>query len=252
MKRWWIPAIVLAVIVVAGCSKDEGPTQPPPQPPQPGNYMPLAVGNWWVYSRVELDTNGNVRPGTERRDSVVVEDTLERKGRTWYLLQHYDEWGNRWILSFVAVEGNKLYLHELLDALSSAVVADFSGQPWVQRASFRWDDAEISGYEGILSGVQTLSGRHVGRESILIRERGQTVQAEKFELVFRIDATLESGGRQIPVQFQQVLIFWFAANIGQVAERFQPAVLTARLPEGQRQTRTEGEFRTLLNYWVQQ
>jgi hypothetical protein len=105
MKRWWIPAAALAVLVMVGCSKEE-----PTQPSQPKNYMPLAVGNWWVYSRVELDTNGNEKRGTEWRDSTVVVDTVRIAGKTAYALAIY-RGGGAVDTTYMALEGNKLYMY---------------------------------------------------------------------------------------------------------------------------------------------
>jgi hypothetical protein len=75
-------------------------------------------------------------------------------------------------------------------------MVDFSGQSWSTQDSVRLDSME--GYRGTFIGVAQLSGRRVGSEAVQIRERGQTVQAEKFELKLSIIGNFEVQGIWIP------------------------------------------------------
>jgi hypothetical protein len=258
MKRWWVPAAALAALAIVGCSKEE-----PTQPSQPKNYMPLAVGNWWVYSRVQLDTNGNVKPGMEWRDSTVVVGTVRIAGKTAYALVSYiDE--EAVDTTYVALEGNKLYMYMDTSGMFESpfrvfgpwmLVVDFSGQSWSTQAqdSIRVDDVELFGYRGTFIGVAQLSGRRVGSEAVQIRERGQMVQAEKFELKQSIIGNLETGGLRIPVRYEVPITMWFAENIGRVADRTGPGSLNVQLPPPlpPQQMKVEGgAANVLLNYQV--
>ncbi len=257
MKRWWISAAVFAALVVSGCSKDEGPTQPS----QPKNYMPLAVGNWWVYSRVELDTSGNVRPGTERRDSVVVVGTVQKAGKTAYaLVSHYQ--GEPAETTYIVLEGTKLYMY--VDTANVGgnpfgifgpwvPVVDFSGQSWSLQDSLRLEDLELYGFRGTFAGVARLNGQRVGSEPVPIRERNQTVQAEKFQLKLSIGGSFQVQGIRIPLRFEMTMTMGFAENIGRVADRTDPAILTLEPPPPlpPQQQKTEGTADVLLNYQVQ-
>ncbi len=257
MKRWWISAAVFAALVVSGCSKDEGPTQPS----QPKNYMPLAVGNWWVYSRVGLDTSGNVQPETERRDSVVVVGTVQKAGKTAYaLVSHYQ--GEPGETTYIALEGTKLYMYvdtanaeENLFSIFGPWVpmVDFSGQSWSLQDDLRLEGVELNGFEGSFVGVARLNGQRVGSEQVQIRERNQTVQAEKFQLKLSIGGNFQAQGIGIPLRFEMTVTMWFAENIGRVADRTDPAILTLELPPPlpPQQQKTEGEAGVLLNYQVQ-
>jgi len=257
MNRWWVPAAVFAVLVVAGCSKDESPTQPS----QPKNYMPLAVGNWWVYSRVELDTNGREKSGTEWRDSVVVVGTVRKAGKTAYaLVSHYQGWPVE--TTYVAREGNKLYVYVVADIEDNPLatfgpwvpMVDFSWQSWGLQDSLRLEGVKLDGFEGSFVGVARLNGQRVGSEQVLIRERNQTVQAEKFQLKLSIDGNFEAQGIRIPLRFEMTMAMWFAENIGRVADRTEPGVLRIQPPPPlpPQQEKTEGEAGVLLNYQVQQ
>ena len=251
MKRWWIPVAALAALVMVGCSKEE-----PTQPSQPKNYMPLAVGNWWVYSRVELDTNGNVKPGMEWRDSTVVVGTVRIAGKTAYALVSYiDE--EAVDTTYVALEGNKLYMYMDTSGMSDdpfsvfgpwMLMVDFSGRSWSTQDSVRLDNVGLFGYTGTFIGVAQLSGRRVGSEAVQIRERGQTVQAEKFELKPSIIGNFEVQGIRIPVRFEMPIAMGFAENIGRVADRTGPGSLNIQLPLPL--PPFEGEAGVLLNYQV--
>jgi hypothetical protein len=254
MKRWWIPAAALAALAMVGCSKEE-----PTQPSQPKNYMPLAVGNWWVYSRVQLDTDGNVKPGMEWRDSTVVVGTVRIAGKTAYALLSYID-GQAGDTTYVALEGNKLYMYmdtsNVRDNPLSVfgpwmLMVDFSGQSWSTQDSVRLDNVELFGYTGTFIGVAQLSGWRVESEAVQIRERGQTVQAEKFKLEPSLIGNFEAQGIRVPVRFEMPIVMGFAENIGRVSDRTGPGSLNVQLPPPlPPQIKFEGEAGVLLNYQV--
>jgi hypothetical protein len=258
MKRWWVPAAALAALVMVGCSKEE-----PTQPSQPKNYMPLAVGNWWVYSRVRLDTNGNVEPGMEWRDSTVVVGTVRIAGKTAYALVSYID-GEALDTTYMALEGNKLYIYLDTSRMFESpfrlfgpwmLMVDFSGQSWSTQAqdSVRVDNVDFFEYTGTFIAVARLSGRRLGSEAVQIRERGQTVQAEKFELKLSLIGNFEAQGIRFPVQYEIPVAMWFAENIGQVAYRIGPESVNVQPPPPlppQRMKVEGGAARVLLNYQV--
>jgi hypothetical protein len=88
---------------------------------------------------------------------------------------------------------------------------------------------------------------------VQIRERGQTVQAEKFELKQSIIGNLETrGGIRIPVWYEVPIAMGFAENIGRVSDRTGPGSLNVQLPPPlpPQQMKFEGEAGVLLNYQV--
>jgi hypothetical protein len=58
-------------------------------PEQPGQLMPLAEGNYWVYDSYELDSNYQ-RTGTKSYDSLYVGASMALAGRTAYPVFHYN------------------------------------------------------------------------------------------------------------------------------------------------------------------
>jgi hypothetical protein len=124
------------------------------------------------------------------------------------------------------------------------LMVDFSGQSWSTQAqdSVRVDNVELFGYRGTFIGVARLSGRRVGSEAMQIRERGQTVQAEKFELKLSLIGNFEAQGIRIPVQYEIPVAMWFAENIGRVAYRIGPGSLNVQPPPlPPQQIKVEGE-----------
>lgn len=85
--RTLLPVLVLAVGVSA-CSKDEDPTPSPAPGPSYGvsDFSQLAVGNYWVYQKSNLDTAGNVSAVTANYDSLFVSGTTDVNGVTYAVL----------------------------------------------------------------------------------------------------------------------------------------------------------------------
>ena len=67
-----IALIAITILFISSCKKNEIET---PQPTTP-NYMPLSIGNYWVYENVRLDSYGNDSI-VESRDSLyILKDTI--------------------------------------------------------------------------------------------------------------------------------------------------------------------------------
>jgi len=86
MRRYHLVLAIslpLAGLWLASCKS--GTTSPE----QPGQLMPLAVGNYWVYDSYELDSNYK-RTGAESYDSLYVGPSMALAGRTAYPVFHYN------------------------------------------------------------------------------------------------------------------------------------------------------------------
>lgn len=85
--RTLLPVLALTVTVCA-CSKDEEPAPSPAPGPSYGvsDFSKLAVGNYWVYQRSNLDTAGNVSGVTANYDSLFVSGTADVNGVTYTVL----------------------------------------------------------------------------------------------------------------------------------------------------------------------
>jgi len=77
---------VVATLVLASCSSDNGGTT---NPPADKNYFPLAAGNSWTYDGVETENkSGTVTDvaGSSYTTTTVVDAALTYEGRSAYRL----------------------------------------------------------------------------------------------------------------------------------------------------------------------
>lgn len=85
--RTLLPAVFLSVLAAA-CGKDEDPAPSPAPGPSydVSDFSKLAIGNYWVYQRSNLDTAGNVSSVTANYDSLFVSGTTDVNGITYAVL----------------------------------------------------------------------------------------------------------------------------------------------------------------------
>ncbi|GBD07426.1 hypothetical protein HRbin21_01251 [bacterium HR21] len=251
---------LLLLVLLWGCAKEESSTGPGTAP----NYFPLAVGNWWVSTTVQLDTNGNVVAGTESRDSMVIVAQTQLEGRTGFVAVTHHQNGTT-DTTVLSASGGKLYLYfhapqeveSPFDLLTGWVL-------WIDATQAQWTTASVSdtlegvelrGMRGTLMMQLTIRGSRGGTTSVTIAEKNQTVQAQEFVHTLQIQGTFVPEGQSagIPVQLTQTVRSWFAGNIGQVRSRQEPSALTAQLPPPLPpwQEKFGGEQSVLVNYRVQ-
>ncbi|HLG02608.1 MAG TPA: hypothetical protein VI731_03375 [Bacteroidia bacterium] len=98
MKKYFL-IIPFLLLLIQGCKKDEpaAPITPPVNPP-PVAALPLAIGNYWIYECVRIDTNGT-ETITYPEDSVYISKDSLINGETYYELR-----GMNWIPCLSCVE----------------------------------------------------------------------------------------------------------------------------------------------------
>ncbi len=91
----------LFLIVLVSCKKDtitaEEPTPFVEQPATP-DYFKLAVGNYWVYQRFQVDTDGVATPQNNYDSCYVEKDTIINN-KTFYKLYRPNSWGSSYIIT---------------------------------------------------------------------------------------------------------------------------------------------------------
>ncbi|HEX8517596.1 MAG TPA: hypothetical protein VF868_15470 [Bacteroidia bacterium] len=78
--------ILAAVFCFNSCKKEEDPEPVNPTPAGPvvyPNYSKLAIGNYWVYQRFNLDTSGNYTPTVI--DSCYIANDTVIGGKTYFV-----------------------------------------------------------------------------------------------------------------------------------------------------------------------
>ncbi len=245
-------ATVLVAALLSACSKEEsstGPTTPP-------NYFPLAVGNWWVYTGIELDTSGAEIPGTEWRDSSVVVAQTTIAGRQGYVMVSYSTRTGGTDTMMVASEGGRLYVYS--EGWTGDGIPAPSG--WIKYADPAaatwsiWDttltnvrlDSNLT-----TSGTFSWRGERGGTMSVTVK--GRQVTAQEFRVRVTYNGKLYMGGMEVgTVTFTMVRRLWAAEGIGIVRSQNDPTELTIQsaLPGGGMTQKSRGERTILVDYSV--
>lgn len=91
-----LSSFAILLIFISSCKKDEDVICPPTPEPQL-NYMPLAIGNYWLYETYRVDTNG-VETNLNYHDSIVVTRDTIINNDTFYIVEgtyrpFHTQWG---------------------------------------------------------------------------------------------------------------------------------------------------------------
>ena len=90
-----LSSLAILLIFISSCKKDEDVICPPT--PEPLNYMPLAIGNYWIYETYRVDTNG-VETNLNYHDSIVITRDTMINNETFYVVEgtyrpFHSQWG---------------------------------------------------------------------------------------------------------------------------------------------------------------
>lgn len=149
MKKFQKVLLSIAILtILIACNDDDQGRQPEPKPNvNYPNYSQLEVGNYWIYERFSLDTNGVETPLNQFDSSYVEKDTLIN-GKAYYKL-HLPSYGPK-------IVPEKFYLkdslHYLVDSRGAIL---FSSQEF----STALKPIEYNYYAGDTTRMDTLYSR---------------------------------------------------------------------------------------------
>ncbi len=89
MRRLFYVAMVITLIT--SCENDQ--TEESITPVETSSYMPLEVGNYWVYTYYKIDTLGNETDQNKTDSVVITKDTLIN-GNQYYVIEGTDYYGS--------------------------------------------------------------------------------------------------------------------------------------------------------------
>ncbi len=252
MQRWLTGSLAALVLFGLGCSKESTEPGPPP------NYFPLKVGNWWVYTGIELDTAGAEVPGTEWRDSTVVVGEVTVQGRKGYVMVTYRSGSREGVdTTIVATDGGRLYIY--LEGHSEEIPGPTGWVKFADVAAGSWrlldttvTDAPVE--ENLtVTGTLSWGGERGGAQVVTVK--GRQVTAQEFRVRIQFEGRLRSRGVEIgTMSFTMVQHLWAAEGIGIVRWQTDPSEMVIRsslLPGGQMTQKEEGERTMLVDYFVQ-
>ncbi|MCS7177430.1 MAG: hypothetical protein NZ960_07470 [Candidatus Kapabacteria bacterium] len=251
---WWrTAAVVGAVVALVGCAKEEST-----EPTQPRNYFPFAVGNWWVYSGIRLDTSGAEIPGTEWRDSMVIVRQVPWHGRQAYVAVQYRSNDHTPDTMLLSSDGVRLYMFfpstgEVPGPTGWVKVADYSASSWAI-----WDTTltnvplDPDNPQVTVSGSMRWRGER-GNETLRLPVKGRQVEAQEFRVQASFDGKIFAQGREVgTITFTARFRWWVAEGIGVVRDQTDPAELRVQSSLISDTVKQEGERRVLVDYNVQQ
>ena len=131
--------LVLLALVVFACKKDDEVIIEPPAPAPV--YMPMEVGNYWVYQSFRIDSLGETP--TDRFDSlVIIKDTMIRDHR-YYIYEgtmHTIHWRTLRILR----DSSGFYVNHHGDIFFTDQKGN--GEVYYEKTDYMGDDADTSVY----------------------------------------------------------------------------------------------------------
>ena len=253
--------LIVVLLLFAGCEQTTTPSASSSLP-----YIPLSVGNWWIFDTRQIDSTGNiVVSGYRYFDSTVtVARTIVDERPTFTLLSFWTDTSGQQVrvdTFVVALENETFWLssRHLLNRLQDLQlplpewipVANFQVPDW--RAEIlhqHWVDTVDFGKNAdfIIDSVAVTALRQ-GEEVVTFAER--SVRALHFLYRVQLFGNLEILDQRIPMTLDLQMHNWYAQGIGVVQARNE---LWAQMqqPDGSsRRSFLGGEVQHLLRYAVQ-
>ena len=84
MKKVFLLSVI-AMLILASCKKEETTESDINNTEVSKNYMPLKIGNYWVYEQYHVDTAGN-QTSSATTDSLIVDRDTTINGETFFIL----------------------------------------------------------------------------------------------------------------------------------------------------------------------
>lgn len=121
MRKNFFVSIAIALFCFQACRNDDDAINPPSS--SGSNYTQLKVGNYWIYERYNLDTNGVETPLNKTDSSYVEKDTMVNSKIYYKLIR--PNYGLRDIPEVFYLRDS---LHYLIDLKGDAIFSsqDFS------------------------------------------------------------------------------------------------------------------------------
>lgn len=202
--------VFVMLLFIGACTKDDdGGSSIAPETPR-ADYMPLTVGNYWVYDHYKVDNLGNSQEWNSHDSLVVTGDSLI-DGKKFSILKSY---GNS------PFSNNLVFLRDSLGYLVHS-----SGKTEASGTNF--SDTLAENYFVVM-------GDTLHRLCIMMSKPDQavTVPAGTFEVIDRMGFLYYIQGES-PVESPRILHKYYAENVGVILQSYcfssQPFTLERRL-----------------------
>lgn len=85
MKRAKVLSMICIVFIIASCNKSDEPSTPDLQP----SYIPMSVGDYWIYDWYEIDSLGT-ETASGIQDSIVITGDSLLNGQVYFTFSKYN------------------------------------------------------------------------------------------------------------------------------------------------------------------
>lgn len=255
--------LISFIIVLTSCDDSANPN------PAETDYFPMRIGNYWIFNTYEINSNHQKINGTEKRDSIVVEQKFALEGRTAFLLAVYR---NEQIFDslYFSIEPQKAYM--LFDE-NDIDVPNFKSQ-WFLIADFsKTGNTEWHLYDSILTYYSykfedsiinttyhhTINGRFEYEENFPynnISMKSKVFQIKydtRLYFIYKFPDDISTTEVEVNRLRQKNIHFSFAENIGLVRMKYDPNVISIRTNPFTNYSKTEsynGKQSDLIDYRI--
>jgi hypothetical protein len=218
--KYLITIIFLSLVFLFACS--DNPAKPE-NTLDARNFLPMSVGNYWIYEYTELDKD-NKPIGNISIDSTVIETTTNYNGKTFYLFVTYRN--NRPIdTSIWNADNLKIYLFANAENMQVPDMSDtvfkmfelYKGDWFIYSMQNHSMEIDFGGETHHVSGDFNFHGyRNYGDDTVFIHDKKYITMSTKFVSDRRYQ--LWDSTRAIYLH-NQPCFNYFAENIGLIQIR---------------------------------
>ncbi len=268
--------LCLLALALVACSDDDDPVTPDPDPKQ---FLPLAVDNWWLYEVTDIDSvSGELKADSkhEQRATVVAQETIEERLASIIEFRPTDDESMLDTNINSTDDLERVYQYLNLFPVDDLEIPGFPDIPLPKGWYLIADDSKEVGDEWELDSRDipsftlpiptdlgtleaTISGKLVATvkkgevQKITIANKAEEVEAQEFTITIDPQLTGRILNNDLPLQGNVVVRLWFADKVGLVQYRQEPVHLFADpgIVDRVDITRLSGELQVLVDYSVQ-
>ena len=229
-KLFFTLFLFAGTVMFISCSKDDNNTNPPVDN-NPVNFESLKVGNYWIFENYNIDSLGN-KTGSAETDSTYASGTVQKLGKTAYMLLNYSSDGTLKDTVYSYEEGKTYFTHSSL--INKKIAGFLDGFPvnpfdlgdiWMKVADYdqsSWDImsqnlVDYPVYLGAtINGTFSLKAAKGTTKTVTINSNALTLQEFILTFNFKGTITMVTGEKQ----FSVVAHLWFDKKAGLLITTF--------------------------------
>ncbi len=254
-------ALIISLFAIS-CSKDK--KNNPIIPDDTKSYLPMKLGNYWLYDTYDLDMQNNPQTSTLKKDSLVIVGSPLFMNKEAYQFKQFTDGEERADYHFYNEE-KKIYAESNyilplnsdfnlpLNQITNqwVLLADFEGTNW-DVLSHKFTNVPIQ--IGEIPGVtMTADYKTVATKggNVNVQVAGTQVQATEITLRHTVSGSVRVAIITVPLNFTITQRLYFAQDYGLVKTFTESQTITLSIPGMGTQTiDVNGHTKNLTNYKI--